>query len=61
MTTDLDRLAVEADRLAKVYLRIKLLAQVHGVAFDAAGWEAATKGVVTVADWMTIREAIRAS
>ena len=61
MSSDLDRLAVEADRLAAVYLRIKLLAQAQKVTFDAAGWEAATKGVVTVADWVTIREAIRAS
>jgi hypothetical protein len=60
MSTDPDKLAIEAeaDRLAGVYVRIRLLAQAQGIDVIEAGRHAVAKGVVTAADWELVREAI---
>jgi hypothetical protein len=59
MSSDLDRLAIEAeaDRLSGVFLRILLLAKAARLEFEAAGWEAVARGEVSAADWLTICEA----
>ncbi len=59
MSTDPDKLAIEAeaDRLAGVYVRIRLLAQAQGSDVIEAGRDAVAKGLVTAADWELVREA----
>ena len=59
MSSDLDRLVIEAeaDRLSGVFLRILLLAKATRLEFEAAGREAVARGEVSAADWLTIREA----
>ena len=60
MSTDIDRLAVEAeaDRLSGVYLRVMLLAQAQRIDLLDAGRIAVAKGLVRAADWALVREAL---
>ena len=60
MSTDIDRLAIEAeaDRLSGVYLRIMLLAQAQRMDLLDAGRIAVAKGLISVVDWVLVREAI---
>ncbi len=50
-------LEAEADRLAGVYLRVKLLAQKRRIAFREAGRAAVAEGLASAEDWLTISEA----
>ena len=60
MSTDFDKLAVEAeaDRLSGVYIRITVLAQAQRLDFLQAGREAVAKGLVSAGDWLILREAM---
>jgi hypothetical protein len=46
----------EADRLLGVFLRVRMLAQSRLIDFKQAGEEAVRKGLVSEADWATIRQ-----
>ena len=60
MSTDIDRLAIEAeaDRLSGVYLRVLLLAQAQRIVLLDAGRVAVAKGLIAAADWALVREAL---
>ncbi|MDO9712375.1 hypothetical protein [Paracraurococcus lichenis] len=60
MSTDLDRVAVEAeaDRLSGVYLHVMLIARAQRLDLLQAGHEAVAKGVISAADWEIVREAL---
>ena len=60
MSTDLNKLAVEAeaDRLSGAYIRIMMLARAQRIDFLQAGPEAVAKGLVSEGDWSMVREAI---
>jgi hypothetical protein len=46
----------EADRLFGVFIRIKTLAQSRRISFDLAGEEAVRNGLISEADWLTIKQ-----
>jgi hypothetical protein len=46
----------EADRLLGVFLRVQMLAQSRHIDFKQAGEEAVRNGLVSEADWATIRQ-----
>ena len=58
--SDLDRRALEAeaDRLSGVYLKVAMLARARRIDFDAAGRDAAEKGLIAAADWDVVRAAV---
>jgi hypothetical protein len=60
MSKNLNKNAIEAevDRLSRVYLHVRMLAQARRIDVMQAGEEAVAKGLISAKDWAVVRKAI---